>query len=64
MAVLRMLTLLDRGETVDLRLALDTPHPDEDVYMASDRWLSTLGNEVHKAQQIIGMIAGQSVTVS
>ena len=68
MAVLRMLTLLDRGETVDLRLALDTPHPDEDVYMASDRWLSTLGNEAHKAQQIIGMIegviAGQSVTVS
>jgi DNA-binding transcriptional MerR regulator len=58
MAILRMLTQLDRGETVDLRQALDTPHPDEDVYMASDRWLSTLGNEAKKAQAIIAMIEG------
>jgi len=58
MAVLRMLTQLDRGETVDLRQALDTPHPDEDVYMASDRWLSTLNNEAKKAQAIIEMIEG------
>ena len=58
MAILRMLTKLDRGETVDLRQALDTPHPDEDVYMASDRWLSTLGDEAEKAQKIIGMIEG------
>jgi DNA-binding transcriptional MerR regulator len=56
MAILRMLTQLDRGETTDLRQALDTPHPDDDVYMASDRWLSTLGNEAKKAQEIIAMI--------
>jgi DNA-binding transcriptional MerR regulator len=56
MAILRMLTLLDRGDPVDLRQALDTPHPDEDVYMASDHWLSTLGNEEQKAQAIITMI--------
>ncbi|PKN95217.1 MAG: MerR family transcriptional regulator [Chloroflexi bacterium HGW-Chloroflexi-6] len=58
MAILRMLTRLDRGETVDLRQALDTPHPDEDVYMASDRWLSTLSNEGKKAHEIIAMIEG------
>lgn len=58
MAVLRMLTLLDRGDPVDLRQALDTPPPDEDVYMASDHWLSTLGREEQKAKAIIAMIEG------
>ncbi len=58
MAILRMLTQLDRGEPVDLRQALDTPHPDEDVYMASDRWLSTLGNEAQRAKAIIALIEG------
>jgi DNA-binding transcriptional MerR regulator len=58
MAVLRMLTQLDRGEKIDLRLALDTPQPDEDVYMASDHWLSTLEGEAKKARAIIEMIEG------
>ena len=58
MAILRMLTQLDRGEPVDVRQALDTPHPDEDVFMASDRWLSTLANEAQKAQTMIAMIEG------
>ncbi len=58
MAILRMLTQLDRGEPVDLRQALDTPHPDEDVFMASDRWLSTLGNEAEKAKAMIALIEG------
>lgn len=56
MAVLRMLTLLDRGDTANLRQALDTPQPDEDVYVASDRWLSTLGNEEKRARDAIAMI--------
>lgn len=56
MAILRMLTRLDRGETSDLRQALDTPQPDEDVYMASDRWLSTLGNEEKRAWELIKLI--------
>ena len=42
MAILRMMTQLDQGQIQDLRLALDTPRPDEDVYYATDRWLSTL----------------------
>lgn len=42
MAMLRMFVQLDSGENRNLRQALDTPNPDEDVYMAADRWLSTL----------------------
>jgi DNA-binding transcriptional MerR regulator len=55
-AILRMLLQLDRGETTDLRRALDTPRPDEDVYMASDRWLSTLGEHEDRARQIITLL--------
>lgn len=56
MAILRMLTRLDRGESLDLRQALDTPRPDEDVYLASDHWLSTLEQEEQKARAIIAMV--------
>jgi DNA-binding transcriptional MerR regulator len=56
MSILRMLLQLDRGENRNLRQVLDTPHPDEDVYMASDRWLSTLDFEEKRAQKIINLI--------
>jgi DNA-binding transcriptional MerR regulator len=56
MAILRMLLQLERGETRDLRQVLDTPQPDEDVYMASDRWLSTLKYEEERARKIIDYI--------
>ena len=46
-AILRMLIQLDRGEKTDLRRALDTPRPDEDVYLASDRWISTVVRNLH-----------------
>lgn len=55
-AVLRMLIQLDRGETTDLRRALDTPRPDEDVYVASDRWLSTLADQEQRAHTIIDLV--------
>lgn len=55
-AILRMLTQLDRGEKADLRRALDTPQPDEDVYMASDRWMSTLVEQEARARQIIALV--------
>jgi DNA-binding transcriptional MerR regulator len=41
MAILRMLLRLDQGQKGDPRQILDTPRPDEDVYSAADRWLST-----------------------
>ncbi len=55
-AILRMLTQLDRGEGGDLRHALDTPRPDEDVYLASDRWITTLIEQEQRAHQIISLV--------
>jgi hypothetical protein len=52
MAILRMLTRLDRGEIEGLRDALDTPRPDEDIFSASDRWLSTLSQELERSERI------------
>jgi DNA-binding transcriptional MerR regulator len=54
MAILRMLLQLDRG--TDPRQALDTPHPDEDVYTAADRWLSSLAEQEQRASSIITQI--------
>ncbi len=56
MAVLRMLTQLDRGQASDLRQALDTPAPDEDALYASDHWLSTLAEAGENARRAVGMI--------
>ncbi len=55
-AILRMLLQLDQGETTDLRHALDTPRPDEDVYLAADRWLSTLTDQDQRARAIIALL--------
>ncbi|MFL7793515.1 MAG: MerR family transcriptional regulator [Anaerolineae bacterium] len=54
MAILRMLLQLDQG--TDPRQALDTPHPDEDVYTAADQWLSSLAEQEQRASNIITQI--------
>ncbi len=59
-AILRMLLQLDQGETTDLRRALDTPRPDEDAYLASDRWLSTLTDQEQRAHTMIALIEAMS----
>jgi DNA-binding transcriptional MerR regulator len=56
MAILRMLVQFDQGAAGDLRLALDTPRADEDVYSAADRWLSTLESEEKRAMKIIALL--------
>lgn len=56
MAMLRMLLRLDRGETTDLRHSLDTPAPDEDVYTAADRWLTTLAEQEAVARRLLAVI--------
>ncbi|MBN2146735.1 MAG: MerR family DNA-binding transcriptional regulator [Anaerolineales bacterium] len=56
MAVLRMLIHLDQGFSGDLKLILDTPRPDEDVYSASDRWLSTLAEQEQRARRITALL--------
>jgi DNA-binding transcriptional MerR regulator len=55
-AILRMLVQLDRGDKTGLRHALDTPRPDEDVYLASDRWIATLTAQEERAQRMIVLI--------
>ena len=56
MAILRMLTALDGGESEDLRQALDTPRPDEDVFTSADRWLTSLAEVEARAHLIIARI--------
>ncbi len=55
-AILRMLIQLDQGNKTDLRRALDTPRPDEDIFTAADRWISTLADQEHRAHTIIGLL--------
>jgi DNA-binding transcriptional MerR regulator len=56
MAILRMVHRLDRGDTADLRAALDTPTPGEDVYGASDHWLSTLAEQETVALGLVALV--------
>ena len=57
MAMLRMFRQLDRGETRELRHALDTPAPGEaDIFTAADRWLSTLAEQEERARQAVALI--------
>ena len=56
MAVLRMVLQLDQGQREDLRQVLDSPRPDEDVYSATDQWLSTLGALEQRALEIAAQI--------
>jgi DNA-binding transcriptional MerR regulator len=67
-AILRMLLQLDSGQRNGLRQALDTPHPDDEVYMAADRWLSALAEHEQRAADMIAqletMIAKQSAVIA
>ncbi len=56
MAILRMLLYLDEAQGGDLRQVLDTPRPDEDIYSAADRWLSTLTEQEVRATDMISQV--------
>ena len=56
MAMLRMFSELDKGNTRDLKKTLDTPRPDEDIFTAADQWLTTLHAQEKLAQQVIHLI--------
>jgi DNA-binding transcriptional MerR regulator len=56
MAILRMMLQLDQGNTANLRHSLNTPLPDEDVYAASDRWLTTLADQEDVARRLIALV--------
>jgi len=56
MAILRMSLQLDQGKKTNLRAALNTPRPDEDVFTAADCWLSTLAEQEKRAREMIAQI--------
>jgi len=56
MAILRMVSQLDRGDTGNLRLALDTPSPGDDVFMVNDHWLSALEDFQARAIQVVAQL--------
>jgi DNA-binding transcriptional MerR regulator len=56
MAVLRALSSLDNHTSQDLRQVLDTPRPDEEVFSAADRWLTTLDEHEERALQLIAQV--------
>ncbi len=56
MAILRMLLQLDQGRREGLRQALDTPGDEEDVYDATDHWLSTLARLEPRAEDLIAQL--------
>jgi len=53
MSVLRAMRSLDSGAGTKMRHVLDTPHPEEDVLWAADRWLTTLAEQEARAQKIL-----------
>lgn len=59
MAILRMFIELDAGNTRGLKKVLDTPRPDEDIFTAADRWLTTLRGQEELAQRVIQLIEEQ-----
>lgn len=57
MSILRMLLQLEQlGPVINLRQALDTPNPDEDILVATDQWLSTLQSQQTRAQTMISQL--------
>jgi DNA-binding transcriptional MerR regulator len=56
MAILRMLTKFDEGQTENLREVLDTPQSEEDVLYVRDHWLSILADAEDVAQKSVALI--------
>jgi DNA-binding transcriptional MerR regulator len=50
LSILRMFRRLEHESTQDLRAALDTPHPEDDIVYATDHWLSTLDEIIAAAE--------------
>jgi DNA-binding transcriptional MerR regulator len=59
MSILRMFLELDQGITRGLKKTLDTPRPDEDIFSASDHWLTTLHAQEKMAHRVIRLVEEQ-----
>ncbi|MBN2502453.1 MAG: MerR family transcriptional regulator [Anaerolineales bacterium] len=56
MAILRMIYQLDGGDATNLRVALDTPGPNEDIVTVADAWMSTLAAQEQRALDVIAQL--------
>lgn len=56
MAIYRMLNQLDADSSTNIKQALNTPRPDEDVFSATDHWLSTLETIENSARNMIEIL--------
>lgn len=55
MSILRIMLRLDSGQKDDLRAALNTPPPEDDVHYVTDRWLTALAGLEAKARDLLAM---------
>ena len=53
LSILRMFLALDQDTTTDVRHALDTPDPKDDIQYATNQWLSTLAAHEQRAAEMI-----------
>ncbi|NTW42914.1 MAG: MerR family transcriptional regulator [Anaerolineaceae bacterium] len=53
MAILRMMIKINQDDSTDIKQALDTPGPQEDLPFAADRWLTTLNEMEERAKAMI-----------
>jgi DNA-binding transcriptional MerR regulator len=56
MAILAMLRQVDAGNTANLRAALDLSPDESSIYVAADRWLTTLGEIEQRALAVIRQV--------
>lgn len=63
-SVLRLMSHLDQGRADDLRTVLDTPPPEEDIFSATDMWISTLKAQEQRALAIIDSLEAMLQTYS
>lgn len=56
MSIYRMMRYIDRGGKDGAADLLDSPHPEEDIVSATDRWISTLRETSGDARELIGQL--------
>lgn len=59
LAILRMLLHLDQGHPTRLREVLDTPRPEDEAYVAADRWLTALAALEARIRAAIANLEGR-----
>jgi DNA-binding transcriptional MerR regulator len=56
LAILRMLLAIEQDSSTDVRHALDTPDPEDDIQYATNQWLSTLATHEQRAANMIAQL--------